>query len=52
MTPDEQRGIEWWNALTEADRRFWLAAALTATPAEAWAYFKRCGGADVQQSTE
>lgn len=38
---DEQRGIEWWNALDEADRRFWLAAACSAVPADAWAYFKR-----------
>lgn len=42
MTADERAGIEWWNALTEEDRRFWLAAALTAVPAEAWQYFKRC----------
>ena len=47
---DEASGIDWWNVLTEDDRRFWLAAALTATPAEAWKYFKRCGcgGADVR----
>jgi hypothetical protein len=41
MTPDEAAGIAWWNGLTEEDRRFWLAAALTATPSVAWEYFKR-----------
>lgn len=40
-TPDEITGMNWWNALHQADRRFWLAAALTATPAQAWAYYKR-----------
>jgi hypothetical protein len=40
MTPDEQAGVEWWNRLTEADRRFWLKAALTYIPAVAWEYFK------------
>ena len=44
MTPDEKKGIDWWNALSEADRRFWLLGAITSTPAEAWDYFKRCAG--------
>jgi hypothetical protein len=37
---DALAGVAWWNALTEADRRFWLAAAITAIPAHAWEYFK------------
>jgi len=41
MNKDEQAGIAWWNALCEADRLFWLRAALSAVPAEAWAYYKR-----------
>lgn len=39
---DGQEGMKWWNGLTEADRAFWLRAALTAVPAEAWAYYKGC----------
>lgn len=41
MTDDERAGMDWWNALSEADRRFWLSAAISAVPADAWAYFKR-----------
>jgi hypothetical protein len=37
---DAEAGISWWNALTEADRRFWLAAAVSAVPADAWSYYK------------
>jgi hypothetical protein len=40
-TNDEKQGIAWWNAMNEEDRRFWLRAALTAVPAEAWAYYQR-----------
>lgn len=40
MTDDELRGIEWWNGLSEQDRRFWLASACSAVPADAWAFFK------------
>lgn len=40
-TPDELAGMAWWNALTESERRMWLRAANTATPADAWAYFKK-----------
>ena len=31
-----ERGMAWWNALTESDRRYWCFAAMTAVPAEAW----------------
>jgi hypothetical protein len=41
MTKYEKDGIKWWNSMGEEDRRFWLRAALTATPADAWAYYKR-----------
>jgi len=48
VTHNEKAGIAWWNGLDAADRRFWLAAAVspvatrTACPADAWAYFQRC----------
>lgn len=51
MTADEQRGIDWWNGLTVHDRGFWLHAASTYIPAEAWAHFKRFGGIAYVQST-
>jgi len=41
MMKDEKAGIDWWNALSIEDRAFWLRAALSAVPAEAWAYYKR-----------
>lgn len=44
MTDDERAGIAWWNALTDERRRYWLTQARTAIVAEAWEYFKRCGG--------
>lgn len=40
LHPDDRSGMAWWNGLTEADRRYWCFAAMTATPAEAWRYFK------------
>ena len=45
-TEDEQAGVSWWNALTEQERGFWLAAAMSATPADAWECFKRSREAD------
>jgi hypothetical protein len=45
MTADEQLGIEWWNALTEAERARWLREADTAIVAEAWAHFKAASAA-------
>jgi len=39
-TADEQAGMEWWNALTEAQRARWLRAAGSAAPAEAWVAYK------------
>lgn len=44
MTTDEKAGIEWWNSLTEADRRFWILLSLGNRPADAWAYYKRSNG--------
>jgi len=41
QTADEVGGMTWWNGLDEADRRFWLRAALSAVPADAWTYYKR-----------
>lgn len=33
-------GMAWWNGLSEADRRYWCLAAMTAVPAQAWKYFR------------
>ncbi len=41
---DDQAGIDWWNSCSEADRAFWLRAALTAVPAQAWKHYKGCKG--------
>ncbi len=40
-TQDESAGIDWWNGLAEPERAHWLRAAQTATPAVAWAHYKR-----------
>jgi hypothetical protein len=40
-TPDDNAGIDWWNALTEPERARWLRDAGTAVPAVAWEYSKR-----------
>lgn len=37
----EHVGVSWWNSLSEADRLFWCRAAITAVPADAWAYYVR-----------
>lgn len=39
-TDDEQRGMDWWNALNELEREFWLRVAISARPADAWAAYK------------
>ena len=36
---DPQAGIDWWNGLTEAERREWLAEADSAKPRDAWAAY-------------
>jgi hypothetical protein len=41
ITVDERAGMDWWNALTEDSRAYWLPAANSAVPAEAWAEYKR-----------
>jgi hypothetical protein len=41
MTEDERAGMAWWNALTAAERAYWLREAKTAIVAEAWAEYKR-----------
>ena len=38
--PSEVAGMTWWNGLSEADRRYWCLAAMTAVPAEAWQFFQ------------
>lgn len=39
---DDEAGMHWWNALRHAERRYWLAQAASARPADAWrAYLHR-----------
>jgi len=33
---DAREGMTWWNNLTEEMRRYWLATAGSAVPADAW----------------
>jgi hypothetical protein len=48
-TPDEKAGIDWWNALTEPQRAWWLARASEAmegavpSVADAWRQYKLHG---------
>lgn len=45
MTPtdDELAGMEWWNALSEYERRRWMKfAGDTGRVADAWNEWKRC----------
>ena len=39
-TDDDRSGMAWWNGLTIERRAYWCRVARTATPAEAWHYFK------------
>ena len=41
---DDVTGMHWWNALTEAERAYWLRRADSAKPVDAWEAFKREGG--------
>ena len=36
---DETAGMEWWNAMSEDQRAYWLREANTAIVAEAWANY-------------
>lgn len=49
MTDDERAGIDWWNALPEDARRFWLRVAMSAVPADAWRAYKASWGGSVPQ---
>lgn len=49
LSQDEQRGMEWWNALPEDVRLFWLRAAMSAVPADAWRAYKASWGGAVPQ---
>lgn len=40
--PDGEAGMRWWDALTELQRAYWLGAAGSARPVDAWrAYLRR-----------
>jgi hypothetical protein len=40
-TDDEREGMNWYNSLTNEGRTFWLRAAGTYVPADAWRLYKR-----------
>lgn len=50
LAKDAAAGMIWWNTRSEDDRLFWMLASLGTTPADAWAYFKRCDAAGVVSS--
>jgi hypothetical protein len=33
---EPQQGVDWWNAMSEETRAFWLGQAKSAVPADAW----------------
>ncbi len=39
-TGDEQEGMNWWNGLTESDRRVWLTRSGGSSAADAWACYR------------
>ena len=43
-TPDDLRGMAWFNGLTEAERLQWLKRADSACPADAWGGLQGRGG--------
>lgn len=46
-TADDQVGMIWWNALTEAERAYWLKRAESARAVDAWRAYKReVGGSE------
>lgn len=47
VVKDAVAGMDWWNGLNDNDRRYWMLASMGRTPAEAWAYFKRCDAAGI-----
>ena len=50
-TADELAGIEWWNAMDDAARAFWLRKAGPSV-ATAWAHRQRLAGATVRDVAE
>lgn len=38
---DAQKGMDWWNQLTEQNRAYWMEVAESAVPADAWAAYLR-----------
>lgn len=42
---DSMAGVVWWNGLTVAERAAWCRKSGSSVPADAWACFKREGGA-------
>jgi len=40
---DGRRGMEWWNNLADAERRFWATRAATGVAADAWTLYKDHG---------
>ena len=40
-TTDALKGIEWWNSLSRLERAYWLGAANSQAPVDAWCAFKK-----------
>lgn len=51
LAADSIAGLDWWNALSEGDRKFWMLASQSSSTADAWHYFKRCEAACITWST-
>lgn len=49
-TADEEEGMAWWNALTEAARAQWLTVVGTGVAADAWAEYKRRASPTVEKA--
>lgn len=45
---DAEKGMAWWNTLSESDRLYWLELANSACPADAWEWFKQARPDEVQ----
>jgi hypothetical protein len=41
---DGRRGMEWWNSLTDDERRYWANRAATGVAADAWTLYKKATG--------
>jgi len=40
-TPAEAEGMDWWNSISESERRYWLDRADSNRPVDAWRMYAR-----------